>query len=181
MITYVAFLRGINVGGYKSIKMEQLKMAFESSGFQNVKTFIASGNVIFDSEKTDSNRLAEKIKNKLKSLFGYEIGVILRTIDELQKMMDSNPFKGIKESSNIKFYVSFLGEKSKHKIKVPYESAQKDIIIVKVTDGELFSVCFPRSNGRFGNPIALVEKEFGKKSTTRNWNTINRMIQLKDP
>jgi uncharacterized protein (DUF1697 family) len=60
---YVAFLRGINVGGHKTIKMDELKEAFEANGFKNVKTFLASGNVLFDAPKAGVTTLAKKIRN----------------------------------------------------------------------------------------------------------------------
>ena len=74
---YLALLRGINVGGNKMIKMEDLRKAFEGSGYQHVRTLLASGNVIFEAPKTKSEILSKTIEAKLKTEFGHEIGVLL--------------------------------------------------------------------------------------------------------
>lgn len=82
MTTYIAFLRGINVGGKKTIKMEDLVRVFASMGFRNVRTFIQSGKVIFDAPET-GDVLTRKIEKKLLKSFGYEVLVVLRTSDDL--------------------------------------------------------------------------------------------------
>ena len=81
---YVAFLRGINVGGKKLIKMPDLRRVLESLGLNNVRTFIASGNVLFETSQTNRDTLARKIEKKLLTAFGHDIPVVLQTIDELK-------------------------------------------------------------------------------------------------
>ena len=85
MAKYVAFLRGVNVGGNKMVKMEDIKKAFEALKFKNVKTLLASGNVLFEISKADETALCAKIAEKLKSVFGFEVGVLVRSIEELQR------------------------------------------------------------------------------------------------
>src|SRR5437899_260795 len=92
-ITHVAFLRGINVGGNRLIKMAELKKAFEALGLGSVQTLIASGNVAFAAPETSADVLTRKIQDKLKQTFGHDIPVILRTADQLRKMAATNPFK----------------------------------------------------------------------------------------
>jgi uncharacterized protein (DUF1697 family) len=94
--SYAAFLRGINNLGQKPVKMDELKKAFESLGFKNVRTILASGNVVFDAPKAGPRVLAETIEEKVKKRFGHEIVVLIRTIAELKRLADLNPFKGIK-------------------------------------------------------------------------------------
>jgi uncharacterized protein (DUF1697 family) len=177
--SYLAFLRGINVGGRK-VLMGELKNAFESLGFKNVKTLIASGNVAFDTPKADLEALSDKIGEKLKETFGYEIGVILRTAENLRKMVVSNPFKNVKVIPGVKLYVTFYLEKPKTGSEIPYQSLKKEFRVLKVSDGEIFSVVDLSQGGRTVDFMNVIEKEFGKKVTTRNWNTITKLDAIND-
>ncbi|MCL4429127.1 MAG: DUF1697 domain-containing protein, partial [Chloroflexi bacterium] len=92
MFRFVAFLRGINVGGHIVVK-EKLKEAFTSMGFQNVSTYRQSGNVIFDADAADTQEIKAKIEDKLHSTLGYEVAVFVRTIPQLKSIIDLDPFK----------------------------------------------------------------------------------------
>ena len=81
MVKYIAFLRAINVGGKKLTKMEELRRVFETLRLKNVRTYIQSGNVIFDTTETDSDALATQIERKIHQSLGHEVTVLLRTID----------------------------------------------------------------------------------------------------
>src|SRR5262249_61226603 len=96
MTKFAAFLRGINVGGNKLIKMEDLKKCFAAAGFKNVKTILASGNVLFESTTADEDALAKRIADKLKAELGHDVGIQIRSIDEIQKITNHDPFKKIK-------------------------------------------------------------------------------------
>ncbi|HXD30911.1 MAG TPA: DUF1697 domain-containing protein [Pyrinomonadaceae bacterium] len=93
MTTYIAFLRGINVGGKNLLKMEALRRAFQSLGFQNVRTFIQCGNVFFDTAEMDVEQLSRDIATKLRDSLGYEAVVILRTAKELRSLIRNSPFR----------------------------------------------------------------------------------------
>ncbi|MCI0403918.1 MAG: DUF1697 domain-containing protein, partial [Acidobacteria bacterium] len=95
MTTYAAFLRGINVGGHRVMQMKPLARAFESLGFQEVQTLLASGNVLFTAPPMSRARLVARIEARLRKTFGKETSVILRSVDELQALVDLNPFKRI--------------------------------------------------------------------------------------
>ena len=95
ILPYAAFLRGINVGGKRSIKMAELRTAFAAQGSTNVKTVLASGNVLFDTAEMDAAVLCEAIEQHLKQEFGHKIFVLLRTVAELQCLVAANPFKEI--------------------------------------------------------------------------------------
>jgi uncharacterized protein (DUF1697 family) len=177
MTKYVAFLRGINVGGHKPVKMEELKKTFESMGFQNVKTLLASGNVLFETPETGADNLIKRIEEKLEKELGHEIGVLLRTVGEIQSLADADPFKNIKATPQTRFYVMFLSEKPKSALKVPYESIEKDIKIVHVSDSEVCSVLTLSPNRGTVDLMSLLEKEFGRKVTTRNWNTVTKILK----
>lgn len=174
---YIAFLRGINVGGNKLIKMDALRKAFESLGFQNVKTLLASGNVLFEAPATGSSTLLNTIESGLEKIFKHQIDVILRTSDDIQKMIALNPFKSIKVTPDTRLYVSLLGEKPTSKLKIPYESADKKFRILYVTNDAVFSVLTLSPTNKTTDAMNILGKEFGKKITTRNWNTINKLVK----
>lgn len=174
---YVALLRGINVGGNKIVGMAQLKKAFESIGYENVKTVLASGNVLFDTEEIRRAVLGKQIEEKLKAVFGHEIYVILRTIDEIQRLSDTDPFKKIEINPQTRLYISFLSEKPKGNLKIPYQSPEKDFAILRVSSGEVTSYMTVSPDRNSADLMRVLEKEFGKKITTRNWNTLARILK----
>jgi uncharacterized protein (DUF1697 family) len=177
MNTRISFLRGINVGGHKPIKMEDLRNAFESMGFQKVFTLLASGNVIFDVPKSSSSSLKKKIEEGLKKEFGQEIGIITRTIEEIRELVDSNPFKKIKVTPQTRLYVTFLSEKPKTKLKIPYADSTGAFKILRVTDSEVFSVLVLSPSFHTTELMRIIEKEYGKNVTTRNWNTVVKLTR----
>jgi uncharacterized protein (DUF1697 family) len=174
-IKYAAFLRGINVGGHKTVPMEQLKKTFESLGFQNIRTLLASGNVLFDAPKKSLVELARKIGEGLEKTFGFEIGVLVRTIDEIQKLIDSAPFKNIRVTPQTRLYVTFISGKPNDTLKIPYESPGKEIKILHASDDTVLSVVNLSHGVGTIDLMGILEKEFGKNITTRNWNTIVKM------
>jgi uncharacterized protein (DUF1697 family) len=176
MISYVAFLRGINVGGNRRIKMEDLRKAFELLGFQHVRTLLAAGNVVFETPEANVIALGQKIEAKLAEVFGYDIGVILRTLDDIREIAGADPFKGITVTPDTRLYVTFLKEKPESALKIPYESPQKDFRILRVTTGEVFSILTLSPNSRSVDAMNVLEKEFGRRITTRNWNTVVKIL-----
>jgi len=180
-ITHVAFLRGINVGGNRLIKMTELRRAFEALGLLKVQTLIASGNVAFAAPGMELEMLTHKIQDKLKKAFGHDIPVILRTADQLRKMAASSPFKKVQVTPETRVYVTFLAKSTKARLKIPYESQEMDFRILKTTNTEVFSVVDASKGSGTLESMAFIEKEFGKNVTTRNWNTINRMLEAIAP
>lgn len=178
MIKYVALLRGINVGGSKLIKMAELGRIFTSLGLKNVKTYIQSGNVLFESSKTDPIALTKEIEKGLHAAVGFEVPVVLRTIAELEAIVKLDPFKKVKSDANAKLFVTFLVDPPKSKPKIPLLSPRKDCEIIQLTGREVFTVAFAMPNGRSAEFMVLIEKEFGKSVTTRNWNTVIKILAL---
>jgi uncharacterized protein (DUF1697 family) len=177
MLKYLAFLRGINVGGHKPIKMDALAGAFGSLGFQNVKTILASGNVLFDAPKSDSVALAQKIEAKLETVFGHSVGVTLRTIPEIQKLVKSDPFKNITVTPQTRLYVTFRRDKTRGALKIPYQSPEKDFQILRISTGEVCTVLTLSPERQTTQLMNILEKEFGKTVTTRNWNTVLKILK----
>lgn len=175
---YIAFLRGINVGGRALVRMAALKNAFEEMGFKNVRTLLASGNVLFESGRTDKKAISGEIGSGLKKLLRKDIGVVLRSRSELEKIQAADPFRGIAVTPSIRFYVTFIGEISgPRSLAIPYSSPQGDFRILRATATEVFSV-LDLARGK-GTPEAMnvIEKEYGANVTTRNWNTVLKALR----
>ena len=174
---YVALLRGINVGGNKTVKMEELKKALELLGYKNVTTILNSGNVLFETVKTPDKTLVASIEKQLKTIFGFEIGVMVRSEGEIKDLAKKNPFKGVQVTSDTRLYVTFLSQKPTSTLRVPYESPEKDFKILSTSSGDVCSVLTISARRNSTDAMKILEKEFGKKITTRNWNTVERILK----
>jgi uncharacterized protein (DUF1697 family) len=171
MVTYAAFLRGVNSGLNPTIKMDVLKKAFEGLGFESVKTVIASGNVIFDAEATDENDLEQTIENALPKAIGFASATIVYKLTDLKRLVKLDAFKGIKLTPSTRLFVTFL--------KKPARASQKlssnRFKIIKRSGRALFSVL--DLAGTTPELMKILDKEFGKTNTTRSWKTIEKIIQ----
>jgi uncharacterized protein (DUF1697 family) len=107
-LIYVSMLRGINVGGNKLIKMEKLRQSFEALGFEQVKTFIQSGNVVFKAKTTSPAKLSKTIQDRILADFGFSVPVVSRTADEVRKTIESNPFLKERGIDLKKLHLMFL-------------------------------------------------------------------------
>jgi len=172
-----AFLRGINVSGKTRIKMADLKAVFESMGFKNVRTFLASGNVVFDSGNENEKILTEKIESGLKNVFNRDIAVMLRSIDHLKKLQALKPFEGIEVTPDIRMYVTFFSKKTQPRtITFPYTSPQKGFTILNSTSMEVFSTVDISKERGTPELMNYLEKEYGSNLTTRSWGTILKLL-----
>lgn len=177
-IRYCGFLRGINVGGHALIKMEELKKVFENMGLENVRTLLASGNVVFETDQSDEKILIDKIETELKRVLRKDINVMLRSLGDLKKIQSAEPFKNVRVTPDIRLYVTFLSEEAKPRtITIPFASAQAEFRILQVTPGEVFSVLDLSKGKGTTDAMSILEKEFGSNVTTRNWNTILRIVK----
>jgi uncharacterized protein (DUF1697 family) len=173
---YIAFLRGINVGGNKLIKMEALADALTSAGLRHVKTYIASGNVIFDSSGTPE-ALAKKIERKLLKTFGHEITVVVLSLSELQALVKSDPFKRVRRGRDVMLFVTLLTRK----IELPektIESKSDKLKVIAVQPRATFTVARRKKTGWFGFPNNFIEKVLAVPGTTRNWSTLEKILAV---
>ncbi|PKL84011.1 MAG: hypothetical protein CVV24_02125 [Ignavibacteriae bacterium HGW-Ignavibacteriae-3] len=176
-IKYLALLRGINVGGKNLIKMDELRRLFETVEFENVRTYIQSGNVLFESTEMNDKIIAAKLEAALKKHLGEVIPVFIRTADELGAIAKLNPFKKITTASSTKLYVSFLNDELKKKPELPHISPKNDVEIIEIRKREVYSLT-KEIKGRSGFPNNFVEKEYAIPATTRNWSTVCKLFEL---
>ena len=175
---YVAFLRGINVGGHKPIKMQDLKSAFQRGGFDQVQTVLTSGNVVFESGLTDMPALTNEIADLLRKAFSAEIPILLRSMDDLVKIHAMDPFRGIAITPGIRLYLTFLPQKTEPQGGTIHDPpSQKGIQILQVTEQEVFSTLDLSQGTGTSELMKLLENRWGSGITTRNWNTILKVIK----
>jgi uncharacterized protein (DUF1697 family) len=175
MPRYIAFLRAINVGGH-NIKMDVLRELFESLEFANVETFIASGNVIFESSAKNTATLEKKIEAMLRDGLGYEVSTFIRTTAELAKAAKYMPFKQSQldaaTSLNIAFIANPLDEGPVKKLM----ACKSDIDDFQIHGREIYWLCLKKqSDSKFSN--AVLEKAIGVRSTLRSMSTIQKMAK----
>ena len=116
----------------------------------------------------------------LEKTFGHEIDVLVRTIESLQKLADHNPFAGVKVTPQTRLYVTFLSENPNSNLKIPYKSPDGNFKIIQASSSEVCSVATLSPNSRTVDLMSILEKEYGKRVTTRNWNTIERILRASE-
>jgi uncharacterized protein (DUF1697 family) len=178
MKRYVAFLRAVNVGGHAIVRMSDLRGAFAAARCENVRTYIQSGNVLFDLPEDKAQAVLKNIPLKLRELLGKEPGVLYRTDRDLEKLAAAAPFQDAEPDPETKRYVTFLAQKPRRKPALPLHSVKEAIEVVALTNQEAFIISRRKPNGMFGFPNECIEKELGVAATTRNWNTITKIIKL---
>ena len=170
---YIALLRGINVGGHM-VKMEQLRGLFAELGLANVRSYINSGNIFFDTTEEDRLLLAEKIEQHLQSALGYEVPVFLRTPAEVAAIMEQDPFRDIGLTDDKRFCVVFTDTPLSEELDLPVPSSKNDMDLVGMNRHEAFVVWYiinarPPS-GRFP------EKVLPARNTTRFFHTLKKIL-----
>jgi uncharacterized protein (DUF1697 family) len=173
MNKYVALLRGINVGGHKKVPMSDLIETFKKQGFHNVKTLLNTGNVVFEGKK----EWLDDIPFALEDTFGFKIHTIFLPFDKVMDIVKSDPFKNIKVTPKTRLYVTFLTEKPMTALKIPYSTDDGGYKIIEVSEIAIFSVLDLEKTGTIDS-MKILEQEFGKNITTRNYNTIIRIVNL---
>ncbi len=177
MSEYVAFLRGINIANHKMIKMEDLRKAFEELGFQGVKTILVSGNILFSAQEKNVGALAETIRKKLAKTFGYDIEVMIRTVEQVRALADSDPFEGVAVTPLTRLYVTFLPEKAPTGLKAPYRSPEGDFQVLRVSKSEVCSTLVLSPKRGTTDLMNFIEKNVCQNVTTRSWNTIVKILK----
>lgn len=177
MMHYIAFLRGINVGGHR-VKMERLRELFSELGFSNVRTHIQTGNVFFETSETDRLALTSRIEAHLHRELGYEVPTFLRTHDELEKSLALKPFKDVEVTPETRLMILFTDTPLKTDEPLPIASAKNDMKIVALSPGEIFLV-IRLINGKWGNMTPFFKKVFGTSpsNTGRFYDTTIKILK----
>jgi uncharacterized protein (DUF1697 family) len=174
MPAYVAFLRGIGPGN-PNMRNDKLRGMFEQVGFQNVRTVISSGNVLFESRSTDIPKLEKTIELAFPKYLGYTTTAIIRSRDELQKLVNQKPFGEREHSPKTSLNITFLKNKATTTWQFPYDGKDNNYTVLDMHDRAVFSV-IDITGAKTPELMARLEKEFGKQITTRTWNTVRRVL-----
>ncbi len=175
MTRYVAFLRAVNVGK-RTVKMEHLRQQLEAAGFQQVKTYIQSGNVMFASGSNNAAALSTKMEKLLLTNYGFEVPTIIRSVAELQQVVADTPFPGITPDKSTQVYITFLsGEAGPHAAAV-IASLQSAAETLHMKGKEVYTLIRKDLELKPLDVVARLEKKLGIPCTTRNWATVNKVI-----
>jgi uncharacterized protein (DUF1697 family) len=174
MPRYIAFLRAINVGGHNPVKMDFLRRLFGSLGFSNVETFIASGNVVFETTPKNAQALKREIENGLREALGYEVATFLRTDAELAAVASYKPFSQSDLDGAAALNIAFLADGLDDKSSQQLMTLRTDVDDFHIHGREVYWLCRKRQSGsKISN--AVLEKAIGQKSTLRGANTVQKL------
>jgi uncharacterized protein (DUF1697 family) len=177
MKTYISILRGINVSGSKTIKMDELRKTYEKLGFKSVLTYVQSGNVIFTSESSNTKELENQITKEIEKVFGFNVPVIVLEKETLEEIINKNPFSEKKGRNPDYFYVTFLSEEPiEYDSKIIENKKQQDEEIA-FSDKAVYIYC-PNGYGKTKLNNTFIESKLKVTTTTRNWKTTNELFKI---
>lgn len=174
---YLALLRGINVSGHNMIKMDVLKKMLENIEFHNVETYIQSGNVFLETEDENPQSVGFTVKQEIVKQLGFDVPVIVIKKSDLKKCLTNNPFFKEKNIDTKKLYVAFISKELNN-------SALNDLKISQFKpdeafiDGNRIYMKLETGAGKTKLTQKYIEKKLNVSATTRNWNTVNKLIEM---
>jgi uncharacterized protein (DUF1697 family) len=176
MPVYVSMLRGVNVGGHNKILMAELRDLYSALKFEDPRTYVQSGNVIFRTKEADEATLANKIQSAIGKKFGFRPEVMLRSTSEIRKVIAANPFAKRANLEPSKLHVNFLHAK-------PSAEVSEKIAAIKASPEELhllgreLYIYFPDGAGR-SKLIPVLDRVLKTSATGRNWNSVTKTLEI---
>ncbi|MGH2746893.1 MAG: DUF1697 domain-containing protein [Actinomycetota bacterium] len=175
---YAALLRGIGPSN-PNMRNEKLRGVFQKLGFHDVQTVISSGNVLFESPSKDTKALETAIEEAIQRQLGFTSTTIIRSHQQLRRLVGSNLFEGIEDSPTTRLNVTFQKEKRRTNLQFPYRAEKRGYTVVGTHGREVFSVV-DLTGASTSDLMAWLEKQFGKTITTRTWKTVGRILNRLD-
>lgn len=178
MTKYISILRGINVGGKRKILMADLKELYQSLGFENIITYIQSGNVIFEAKKKNGQLVfAQKITEAIFKKYGFEVPVIIRSVDEIKNIISINPFLNKDGVQVENLCVTFLSDipVTENLEKINTYNYSPDLFHI-IDDNAFIFVAGKYHQSKLTNNF--FEKKLNVSATTRNWKTVKKLLEL---
>lgn len=175
MKKYIALLKGINVGGHKKISMAELRELLSNTGLQHVQTYIQSGNVMFQSSEKNALKLEENIQKTVKSHFGFDVSVIIKTPSEFQTIFNACPFS--QEGEKEKSYFILLNKTPDANLvhEAMQISHENETVIIK-NDCLYFYSAAGYGQAKFN--MTTFERKLNVVGTARNYNTMVKLLSL---
>ena len=174
MKTYIALLRGINVGGNKKVSMAELRQVLEDLGFEDVQTILQSGNVVFKTPPRDQGKLEEHLQSATRERLGVSIDYIVRDAKQLTAVIAVNPFPGMAKDDPSHLVVMFMKQAIDLNAIDPLQSKITGREVIKGSGTELY-ITYPDGIGTSKLTGQVIEKHFSVRGTARNWNTVLKL------
>ncbi|MGX7668527.1 DUF1697 domain-containing protein [Flavobacterium pedocola] len=179
MNRHLALLRGINVSGHNMIKMEELRVLLERMGFQNVRTYIQSGNVFVDSDEEHGATVGFKIKQEIFKEWGYDVPIIVITKEDLEACLKNTPYLKEKDVDTKKLYFTFiskeLNDNAIHDLKMSQVKPDEAVI-----DKNRIYIKYDVGAGKTRFDQKYIEKKLNVTATMRNLNTVTKLLEMYD-
>jgi uncharacterized protein (DUF1697 family) len=177
MKKFVALLRGINVSGQKIIRMADLRNLFNTLGFESIKTYLQSGNVIFSSEAEKPRLISEQIRTRIIEQFGFDVEVLVLGCQQIKQITEANPFVSPPQKEIKWLHVTFpsqaVTEKVFESLELPVQEGEAAVL----AEQAVYLYC-PNGYGRTKINNGYFEKKLGFACTTRNWKTVLALTEL---
>lgn len=178
MKTYVTILRGINVSGHNMIKMADLKKMFEILPFENVRTYIQSGNIVFDAKPGNDQDLEKLIHETLQKTFSFSVPVIVLEEKELKIVQQRNPFLTSRNEDVTKLHVTFLDAIPENDMVNKLKEKASFLPDEWILDGKTIYLFCPNGYGKTKLNNNFFENKLKVTATTRNWKTVNELVSM---
>jgi uncharacterized protein (DUF1697 family) len=177
MPVLISLLRGVNLGGHRKVNMGDLRALYESLGFEDVQTYINSGNVIFRTSARDPVRLRKRIEVAIEKACGFRSDVILRTPSDLRDVLARNPFAARPGIEGSRLGIHFLAAEPGAALREQALAINTGPEELHIHPRELF-IYYTNGMARPNLSLALVEKTLGTLGTSRNWNTVRKLLEM---
>ncbi len=177
MQTYIALLRGINVSGQKMMKMTDLLALFQSLNFKNSKTYVQSGNVVFQAESQDTTFLETQIASAITERFKFTVPVLVKNQTEWLQILQNNPFVTERPEDTSKLHVTILGGSPDLARVAQIDPTQYVPDEFRIVDNNIYLFC-PNGYGRTKLHNNFFESKFKLTATTRNWKTMQELNHM---
>lgn len=177
MIKYIGLLRGINVSGQKKIKMDELRASLAKLDYNNVQTYIQSGNIIFESSQEDQELLQDEIHQNIFATFGFKVPVLVRSGVDWMSTYTGNPFVNNRNEDINKLYVTILSEEpTDENVEVLSEFHQGPEEFIM--EGLNLYLYYPNGAGRSKLDHNTIERKLKVRATSRNWKTVTKLMEM---
>lgn len=177
MITYIALLRGINVSGHKKIKMADLREMLQKTDFEDVQTYIQSGNVVFKSDDLNILSLEEKIKKGIAKTFGFDVPVLVKTRIDLINILKESPFTKAEDIEANKIYYVLLKNEAEQAVAANINQENYPNELFVITKNCVYLNCI-NGAGKAKLNNNVIERKLKVEATTRNHRTMQKLIEL---
>ncbi len=176
MNTYVAVLRGINVSGQRIIAMKDLKALFVKASYENVMTYIQSGNIVFESSEKNSKKLEKEISELIQNHYNFSVPVLVLSREDMTEIIEKNPY--LDEKKDIaKLHVTLLEKIPDTKLLASCRDEKYQSDEFTITDPTIYLYC-PDGYGMTKFSTTFFEKKLGVSATSRNWKTMIALREL---